>query len=293
VRPHLLLAPLVLGGLLLAARPGSCIDWPVEKKVITGTFGEDRGDHFHAGIDMGGGDQEVRAALGGELVFRYDEGADYTTLPRGVGSFVVLHHPQEVLTVYCHLAAGSMGPERPRYAQQERIGAMGATGHADGKHLHFTVFDGENGSTVNPLAFLPVLADSQPPVIRRVLLKRGGQLLPLAAAASVPSGRAEVLSEVFDLREDVKFAWQMAPYAVSLGVDGKELSKITFDSLQVIEGRTVVGGAGLSRADTYAEDGLVRCGAVDLRAGTSRLRLSARDFAGNETVREIVLTVLE
>ena len=291
LRRGLALAPLVIGALLLAGQPAFCIDWPVEKKIITGTFGESRGDHFHNGIDIGGGDQEVRAALAGELVFRYEEGSDYTTLPRGVGSFAVLHHAQDILSLYCHLAGGSLGPVRARYAQQERVGVLGATGHADGKHLHFTVYDAENGSAVNPLAFLPPLPDSQPPVIRRVLLERGNRLLPLSNATTVPPGRAAVLAEIYDLREDVKFAWTLAPYSISLGLDGTETAKITFDSLQVIEGRMVVGGASLSRSAVYAADGLVRCGTVDLRAGASRLRLAARDFAGNETVREIILTV--
>jgi hypothetical protein len=289
-----LCAPLFIAGLLMAAGPAFCIDWPVEKKIITGTFGEDRGDHFHGGIDIGGGDQEVKAALAGEVVFRYEEGSDYTSLPRGVGTFVALHNAQDILTLYCHLAEGTLGPARTRYAQQERIGTMGATGHSDGRHLHFAVCDEENGSSVNPLAFLPPLADNQPPVIRRVLLQIGNRQLPLALGANavtVPPGRAVVLAEVFDLREDVKFAWELAPYSISLGLDGKQISKLAFDSLQVREGRTVVGGTSVSRSDLYADDGLVRCGVADLRTGSSRLRLTARDFAGNETVRDIILTV--
>ena len=85
-------------------------DWPVSARIITGTFGEDRGDHFQNGIDIGGGSQDVHAVLPGELVFRYDEASDYSSLPRGVGSFVVLHHDQDILTLYCHLQNGSLGP---------------------------------------------------------------------------------------------------------------------------------------------------------------------------------------
>ena len=90
------------------------LDWPVTDRIITGTFGEDRGDHFHHGIDLGGGDQEVHPVLPGELVFRYDEEDDYSSLPRGVGSFVVLHHEQDILSFYAHLQKGSLGPIRDR-----------------------------------------------------------------------------------------------------------------------------------------------------------------------------------
>ena len=234
-------------------------------------------------------------------MFRYDEGSDYTSLPRGVGTFVVLHHSQDILSLYCHMANGSLGAVHAQYAQQERVGVEGGTGHADGTHLHFTVYDEENGSAVNPLAFLPPLADTQSPVIRQVLLARtagavpvpADSLLPLANGASVPSGRAEVLAEVYDLREDVKFAWTLAPYSITLGLDGKEASRITFDSLQCIEGRMVVGGTKIGRADLYTADGLVRCGALQLSAGASRLLLSVRDYAGNTSSREISLTIKE
>jgi hypothetical protein len=279
--------------LLLAALPVFSLDWPVEKKIVTGTFGEDRGDHFHSGLDIGGGEQEVLPVLAGELVYRYDENDDYTSLPRGVGTFVVLHHAQDILSVYCHLASGTLGPVRTRYAPRDRVGMLGDTGHAEGKHLHFTVYDEENGSSVNPLALLPPLADTQPPVIKRVLLAAGGQKKSLENGVTVPPGRAEILAEAYDLREDVKFHWAIAPFSTSLGLDGKEIGKIVFDTLEVTEGRMTVGALRLTRGNVYTADGLLRCGVVELRAGASRLRLSVRDFAGNETVREITLTVQE
>lgn len=279
--------------LLLVALPVFSLDWPVEKKIVTGTFGEDRGDHFHGGLDIGGGEQEVRPVLAGELVYRYDENEDYTSLPRGVGTFVVLHHAQDILSVYCHLASGTLGPMRARYAPRDRVGMLGDTGHAEGKHLHFTVYDEENGSSVNPLSLLPPLADTQPPVIKRVLLAAGGRMKPLENGVIVPPGRAEIVAEAYDLREDVKFHWSIAPFSISLGLDGKEIGKIVFDALEVSEGRMAVGASRLTRANVYSADGLLRCGVVELRAGASRLRLSVRDFSGNETVREITLTVQE
>lgn len=272
---------------LLAAAPVFSLDWPVANAIITGTFGEDRGDHFHNGIDIGGGDQEVHAVLPGELVFRYDEASDFTSLPRGIGSTVVLHHSQDILSLYCHLANGTLGPVHARYSPADRIGIIGDSGHANGKHLHFSVYDAEAGSYVNPLAFLPPLADRQPPVVRRILLGAGDQRQPLEDGAVVKPGRFEVFAEVYDLREDVQFSWTLAPYSVSLALDGAGISRIAFDSLQVKQGMSVIGGIGLSRDEVYAPDGLIRCGTVEVRSGESRLRLTARDFAGNETVKEI------
>ena len=76
-------------------------------------------------------------------------------------------------------------------------------------------------------------------------------------------------------------------------LDGKEVARILFDSLQASSGKMVIGGTGLTRENVYRGEGLLRCGAVELRAGESRLHIAVRDFAGNETVRDIPFTVTE
>jgi hypothetical protein len=283
-------AVLLFLGAAAAAFP---LDWPVAKKVVTGSFGESRGDHFHSGIDIGGGEQEVHPILDGEVVFRYEENADYTTVPRGVGSFVVLQHPDNILSVYCHLKSGSMGAQRKRLAAADRLGTAGDTGYSEGTHLHIAVYDRETGSFLNPLSLLPPLRDAQPPAIRRIFLKLGDTTVPVASGVTVPPGQGEVIAEVYDPREDVRFLWAMAPYAVSLSLNGKEVSKIVFDSFQVKEGKTVIGGTRLGVRDLYASDKLVRCGSVELRGGESHLMLAVRDFAGNETVKEAFFTIKE
>ena len=276
---------------LVAPLSLSALDWPVGRAVLTATFGEDRTDHFHNGIDIGGGEQDVQPFLPGELVFRYEENSDYTSLPRGVGSFVVVHHADDIETVYCHLKRGTIDPRRTTYGARDRIGVMGDTGYSEGTHLHFIVRDEQSASYVNPLSLLPAIADAQAPVIRRVALAIGDQVRTLAPGAIVPSGRGTVLAEIYDPRADVKFLWPMAPYGVRLSVDGKEIARVSFDALQVVEGRMVLRGTRLASRDVYAADGMMRCGEVDLRPGTSHLLLTVRDFAGNETSRELPFTV--
>ncbi len=271
--------------------PLAGLEWPVAKTVITATFGEDRTDHFHNGIDIGGGAQEVRPVLPGELVFGYEENSDYTSLPRGVGSFVVLLHGDDVESVYCHLKVGTVDARRAVYGAKDRIGIMGDTGYSEGTHLHLIIRDEQGASYVNPLSLLPPLADAQAPVIRRVVLAVGDRIHSLTPGSVVPSGRGAVLAEIYDPRADVKFLWPMAPYSIRLGLDGKEVAKLSFDSLQTLSGRTVLRGTRLAATDVYAADGLMRCGEIDLRPGTSHLLLTARDFAGNATSRELVFTV--
>jgi hypothetical protein len=276
-----------------AARTAAGLDWPVRRPVLTATFGEERTDHFHNGIDLGGGEQDVLAVLPGELVFRAEEEAEYSSLPRGVGSFVVLRHDDGIESVYCHLKKASVDTRRVRYAASQKLAVMGDTGYSEGTHLHFIVLDSETSSFVNPLALLPPLADRQAPVIRRVSLAVGDRRRPLEQAGEAGPGRAEVLAELFDPRADVSFLWPMAPHSVRLSLDGREIARLSFDALQVIDGKTVLRGTRLTAADVYTAEGLMRLGVADLRPGASRLLLTARDYAGNEASRDIVFSVRE
>jgi hypothetical protein len=271
--------------------PGSCLDWPVRRVVLTATFGEDRTDHFHNGIDLGGGEQDVLSVLPGELVFRYDEGEDYTSIPRGVGSFLALHHGDGIRSISCHLKRRSLGAVRAGYRAGEKIGVVGDTGYSEGVHLHFAVFDSETHSFLNPLTLLPPLADSQRPVIRRIALAYGDRVLALEQGAIVPPGRVKVLAELADPRADVRFFWPMAPHSVRLSLDGREAAKISFDALHVVDGRTVLRGTAAAAADVYGAEGMTVCGTVDLRSGTSNILLTARDFAGNEATLALAFTV--
>lgn len=279
--------------LLGTALPVRALDWPVQKRIIIGTFAQDRGNRFLDGLDIGGGQQDVCAILPGELVFRYEENEDYTSMPRGLGSFIVLQHDGKIETIAGTLKKGSLGPVKTKYSAGDVLGASGDTGYSDGTHLHFSLYDEETASFLNPLSLLPQVASAQPPVIKRVLLSIADTTVALENGAQVPHGRAEVLAETYDVREDVKFLWPLGLYGVRMSLDGKEVSKIVFDSLSEADGRLGIGSGKLSFGGVYTNEGLLRCGAVELRAGTSRLILSVRDFAGNETTKEISFTVRE
>ena len=273
--------------------PCFALDWPVAKRIVTGSFGEDRGGHFHAGIDIGGGEQDIRPILAGELVFRYDENVDYTSVPRGVGTFAALQHADNILSIYCHMKTGSVPADRTQFAAVDRLGIVGDTGYSEGKHLHIEIFDRETVSFLNPLSILPPLPDREPPVIKRILLLIRDRTIVLESGVSVPAGQGTIMAEIYDPREDVRFLWPMAPYRIRMAVNGKETSKIVFDSLYVKDGVSMIGGVGIGAAALYAGDRLILCGTIELRGGESHLLLAARDFAGNETVRELFISTVE
>lgn len=110
----------------------------------------------------------VLAAESGEIVFAGND--DLTVLGPYTGFYgnvVIIQHPalfdgRDLFTLYAHLSAMFVQPGDP-IDQGEMIGEVGATGAADGAHLHFEVRLDENGynHTVNPvLWFAPVSSPS-------------------------------------------------------------------------------------------------------------------------------------
>jgi murein DD-endopeptidase MepM/ murein hydrolase activator NlpD len=126
------------------ARCPTPLAWPVTGP-ITGPFGP-RGNRFHAGIDIAASlGALVAAAAPGRVVFA-------GRARGGWGKLVVVAHTPRVRTLYAHLQTvgaslqQSVGTGTP-------LGAVGATGHATGPHLHFEVRLG--GAAVDPLGCLP------------------------------------------------------------------------------------------------------------------------------------------
>ena len=48
------------------------LQWPVENMSVTSTFAERRGDHYHSGIYIGGGEQDVVSVSDGKVVFLFE-----------------------------------------------------------------------------------------------------------------------------------------------------------------------------------------------------------------------------
>jgi hypothetical protein len=289
-RFFVLLFFLLAGGWFLPA-----FDWPVDRVVLTSTFGENRGDHFHGGIDLGGGEQPIYPISPGEVVFSYREGEDYASMPTGLGNFLVLQHQGGIQSLYAHLAHGSMDPTRRSYDRSIALGTVGASGYSSGTHLHLTIIDTEMGTIINPLLLLSPQPDRQPPEIKEVYLQSGQEKISLEDRMSLNRGEGELFATIYDLREDVSFLWRLAPYKVFLSQDGREITSLTFDSLySARDGYDLVLMNTERRfADVYESSWSLSLGRVNLVPGETTLTVVAADFAGNESVREYSVTASE
>ena len=155
----------------------------------SGTYGELRPNHFHAGVDLKTQGREgfpVYAVEDGFLSRIKVETGSY-------GKVVYLDHPKlNKTTVYAHL--NRFSPKIQNYIKGEQylhqtyeiqrylrptqipvkkgeiIGYSGNTGNSFGPHLHFEVRDRESEEPMNPLQFGLEAKDNDPPSIQGLYL---------------------------------------------------------------------------------------------------------------------------
>ncbi len=154
--------------------------------VLSGTFGEFRTNHFHAGIDIktqGREGIEVKASASGYI-------SRIRVNTYGYGKVLYITHPNGYQTVYAHLK--KFAPEIEKFVkakqyqnekyevqffpkpedfpveQLELIGYSGNSGSSGGPHLHFEIRD-ELSRPMNPFLFgLDNAKDTTSPTIRNV-----------------------------------------------------------------------------------------------------------------------------
>ncbi|MEM8583938.1 MAG: M23 family metallopeptidase [Bacteroidota bacterium] len=161
----------------------SPLDGPL---LVTGTFGELRSNHFHAGIDF-------RAAVGTPV---HAVAPGFVSRIRisagGYGQAVYIDHPGGYRSVYAHLDA--LAPElldtlRAWQHEQEQfsttmffdsqdfpvaanqvIGRVGNRGRSSGPHLHFEIRESDTDRALNPLHFGLPIADTRAPDLREIMI---------------------------------------------------------------------------------------------------------------------------
>ena len=223
--------------------------------LVTGTFGELRTDHWHAGLDFRGAT--------GTPVYAVQEGYVSRVVVKGggYGQAVYVDHPDGYRSVYAHLETLSpalLDTVRARqYAEEsfyqdlcfdslafpvtrgQRIGAVGNRGHSFGSHLHFEMRTAADDVPVNPLRFGFSVPDRRAPQIRSVrvyeLDANGHELaattyeLPLPKTVRVRTPHVGIAAKAYD-RQDAMPNWN-GIYAATLTVDSLRRSGFVYDSI--------------------------------------------------------------
>lgn len=184
------LFPIVLGLTMMAFSFSEKKDYPqdyfrspVNTTIrLSGTFGELRPNHLHAGIDIkaynGKTGQPILAAAEGYV-------SRVKVQSGGYGNVLYMAHPNGYTTVYAHL--GKFPEAVAKYVKDEqyrrkkfevdlypsqgkftfekgaKIGTLGMSGRSFGPHLHFEIRDSGTEKPINPLLFGLAVTDQVAP----------------------------------------------------------------------------------------------------------------------------------
>ena len=164
--------------------PSAPLDIPL---ILSGTFAELRGNHFHGGIDIktqGRSGLKVSAVADGYV-------SRISVSPYGYGNALYLRHPEGYTTVYGHLNAfypeleqwieeqlrdrsknnGNLYPNANQFpvSRGQLVAFSGNTGGSFGPHLHFEIRDTKTEEPLNPLEFGIQVKDTRKPDLRGLM----------------------------------------------------------------------------------------------------------------------------
>ena len=171
---------------------------PIEGRIyLSGTFGELRSNHFHAGLDIKTGGSV------GKNIYAAAEGwvSRVKISPWGYGNAIYIEHPNGFTTVYGHLKE-LKGPiakyiKQQQYKKQkfavdiylkahqfeiaknDIIALSGNSGGSGGPHIHFEIRETATQEPINPLLFGIEVKDFITPLIKslRIFPAENGTLI--------------------------------------------------------------------------------------------------------------------
>ena len=156
--------------------------------VLSGTFGEIRTNHFHAGIDIPTNQKT------GYPIYACADGyvSRIKVSPWGFGKAIYLNHKNGLTTVYAHLEKFnneiqnfilkeqykkkkfnidiSLEEDVFKVKQGDIIGLSGSSGNSTGPHLHFEIRKTKLQKPINPLNFSFPVKDTKKPIIKSIFL---------------------------------------------------------------------------------------------------------------------------
>jgi len=184
VKSFLLIITLLSNSLVYAQDYQAPLDF---RMLLSGTFGELRGNHFHAGIDI------KTEGVEGQKVYAIADGyvSRIKVSTWGYGKAIYITHPKTGHTsVYAHLQKFSTKIDsivkKEHYKKEsfeinfypnkdalivkkgEVIALSGNSGGSAGAHLHFEIRDTKSEHPVNPLQFGFKITDNIAPTLKKL-----------------------------------------------------------------------------------------------------------------------------
>lgn len=131
--------------------------------VVTGRFGEKRGDRYHGGTDIAAPTGTPLVAVTDAVIVDYGDLSRSDAKrgdPNGWGNFIIYKDANGYFHLYGHL--NSIIKKSGRVKRGEKIATVGNTGRSSGPHLHWELGTGWTGGMIegksDPLSYYSVMA---------------------------------------------------------------------------------------------------------------------------------------
>ncbi len=267
--------------IIFLALMGASFRWPVDQGKITSVFGEARADHFHDGVDMICPDFKIYPVEEGDLAYLWDRALFPLDHYPGGGNYRVLRHKDGRYSIYLHLEDSATFKDV--YTEKDVVGAVGNTGRSYGRHLHFTMLDPVSRTSLNPMSLMPPFEDSAAPRIQDVYLRLPDKYHRLADNSTIRLTRHHPL--LVSIADSLGGRESVGVYYLMVELNGKKVLEINFSEINFIKNELTISGKKFQ--DLYDEKGYYRVGDPLYAQGANTVKIVARDFRGNEAVKDI------
>ncbi len=277
----------VLGLALSAAL--FAFEWPVSEVGILRLFGQKAGVRVERGIVIRQADI-VRAAGNGKILVLLEQTRDMGSFPGTLGNAVIVAHDDGLATVYGNLGSVDRLKGREGVETGTIIAEGGASGWTPTGGFSFQVFDQVKRTALNPLLLLPALPDKRAPAIRGVVaVSQSNQAHVLGSAKYARQGKYRFYADIVDTVEGSSS--ELAPFRVTVLVNGRESSSLSFELIRSENGRNYLGSREYTGDRLYGDGGRMFIGEITLPRGKTDITVMARDAAGNEKTVQYTMQV--
>ena len=276
---------LILSAILILAASNFSFRWPVDSQVITSTYGESRGDHFHDGIDMTGTGDNVHPIEQGTLLYSWNKSLFPLENYWGGGNYKVLAHSNGSLSVYMHLQ--DIDNLQQSYGESDILGQIGDTGHSYGKHLHLSLLYPGKRESINPLKVLPAHNDVKAPEIMNFYIRIENKYIRINNNSDIRLTKHYPL--LIEIRDTIKGNENLGIYRIKAVFNGKEVLNCNFDKIEFSAGGLIVNGGIFD--DLFDEKGYYKLKGLVYNEGANTLSVAVYDFNGNSSEKSFTINV--
>ena len=276
---------LIVFSILVLAVSNLSYRWPVNSGVITSTYGESRGDHFHDGIDMISPDDNVHPIEQGTLLFTWNKSLFPLENYWGGGNFKILVHNNGSLSVYMHLQ--DIDNLKESYSESDTLGQVGDTGHSYGKHIHFSVLNPGNRESINPFGLLPAYADVKAPEIKNFYIRIENRYIMIKDNSDIRLTKHYPL--LVEIKDTIKGNENLGLYNIKAVFNGKEVLNYNFYKIDYSANGLAVNSRTFN--DIYDEKGYYKINGLTYNDGINTISVVVSDYNGNSSEKTFSMNV--